>query len=69
MVQHFRCKQVRCNAKRSMLQENKWDAACMYVHASFDKYSNRHIIGLLLCAGVITLRCAVPCYTVLAVLL
>ena len=47
------------NAKSSMLQENKRDAACMYVQTSFDTYSDRHVLGLLLCAGVIALCCAV----------
>ena len=40
-----------------MLQENP-DAACMYVHTSFDMYSDRLVLGLLLCAGVIALCCA-----------
>ena len=41
-----------------MLQESKPDAACMYVHISFDTYSDRHVLGcLLLCAGVIALLC------------
>ena len=46
------------NAKSSMLQENKRDAACMYVH-TFDTYSGRHVLALLLCAGGIALCCAV----------
>ena len=45
-----------------MLQEDKRDVACMYVHTSFDTYSDRHVLGLLLCAGVI---CAVPCCALL----
>ena len=45
-------------AKSSMLQENKRGAACMCVHTSFDTYSDQHVLGLLLCAGVIVLRCA-----------
>ena len=43
------------NAKISMLQENKRDAACVYVHTSFDTYSDRHVLGLLHCAEVIAL--------------
>ena len=50
------------NAKSSMLQETKRDAACMYAHTSFDAYSNRHVLGQLLCARGITL-----CFAVLAV--
>ena len=48
------------NAKSSMLQENNPAAASMYVHTSFDLYSDRHVLGLLLCPGVIcvVLRCA-----------
>ena len=42
-----------------MLQENKSYGACMYAHTSFDTYSNRYVLGLLLCAGVIGLCCAV----------
>ena len=45
------------NAKISMLQEINPDAACMYVHTSFDMYSDRHVLGLL-CAGVIALCCS-----------
>ena len=41
-----------------MLQENKRDAACMYVRTSFGTYSDRHVLGcLLLCAAVIALVC------------
>ena len=47
-----------------MLQENKRDAACMYVRTSFDAYSDRHVLGcLLLCAAMIALLC----FAVLAV--
>ena len=49
------------NAKSCMLQGNRRSAACMYVHASFDTYSDRHALGLLFCAGVIALCCAVLC--------
>ena len=49
------------NAKSCMLQGNSRSAACMYVHASFDTYSDRHALGLLFCAGVIALCCAVLC--------
>ena len=49
------------NAKSSMLQKNNPDAACMYVHTSFDTYSDRLVLGLLLCAGVIALCCAALC--------
>ena len=42
-----------------MRQENNPDAACMYVHPSFEIGSDRHVLGLLLCAGVIALCCAV----------
>ena len=52
------------NAKSSMLQEHKLYAACMYVHTSCRTYSDRHGLGLLLCAGVIAL-----CFAVLAVLI
>ena len=52
-----------------MLQENKLNAACMRVYTCFDMYSDRHVLGLLLCAGVIALCCAVLCCAVLAVLL
>ena len=31
----------------------------MYVHTSFDTYSDRHVLGLLLCAGVVAMCCAV----------
>ena len=66
MVQHSRCKQSTCKCqdkKSSMFHENKRDAACMYVHTSFDTYSDRHALGcMLLCAGVIALLCcAVLC--------
>ena len=48
------------NAKSSMLQEN--NAACtLYVHTSFDMYSDRHVLGLLLCSRVNALCCAVLC--------
>ena len=47
------------NAKSFMLQENNPDVACMYIHTSFDMYSDRHVLGLLRCAGVIALCCAV----------
>ena len=41
-----------------MLQENKPDAVCTYVHTYFDTYSDRHVLGcLLLFAGVIALLC------------
>ena len=59
MFQYCRCKQGVANAKRSMLQENNSNAAYMYVHTFFDTYSNWHVLGLLLCAGVIALCCAV----------
>ena len=51
------------NAKSSMLQENKRDAAYMCVRTSFDTHSDRHVLGcLLLCAAVIALLCcAVLC--------
>ena len=42
-----------------MLQGNNRDAARMYVHTSFDMYSDRHMLDLLLCAGVTALCCAV----------
>ena len=45
-----------------MPQENKQDAACMHVHTSFDTYSDRHVLGVLLCAGVIALCRAVLCF-------
>ena len=32
------------NAKTSMLQEKNPDAACMCVHTSFGKYSDRHVL-------------------------
>ena len=48
-------------AKSSMCHENKRDAGCMYVHISFDAYSDRHVLGLLLSAGVIALCRAVIC--------
>ena len=51
------------NAKSSMLQENNPDAACMYSY-SFDVYSDRHVLGLLLCAGLIALCCIVLCCAV-----
>ena len=44
-----------------MLQENKRDAPCIYVHTSFDTYSDRHVLGLLPCAGEIALCFAVLC--------
>ena len=46
------------NAKSSVLEENNPDAACMYVHTSLDMCSDRHVLALLLCAGVISLSCA-----------
>ena len=50
------------NAKSYMLQEDKRDVACMYVHTSFDTYSDRHVLGLLLCAeGIALLWCALLC--------
>ena len=49
------------NAKSYMLQEDKRDVACMYVHTSFDTYSDRHVLGLLRCAGVIALCRVVLC--------
>ena len=52
-------------AKSSMLQENNLDAACMYVHTSFGMCSDRHVLGLLRCAGMIALCCAVLCCAVL----
>ena len=49
-----------------MLQEKKPDAACMYVHtSSFETYSDRHVLGLLPCAGVIALCYAVLCCALL----
>ena len=42
-----------------MPQKNNPGAACMYVHASLDMYSDPHVLGLLLCAVVISLCCAV----------
>ena len=42
-----------------MLQENNSDAACKYMHTSFDMYSDKHVLGVLLCAGLIALCCAV----------
>ena len=55
----------RANAKSSMLQENKRDAACMTLcaHTSCNTYSDRHVLGcLLLCAPVFALLCcAVLC--------
>ena len=50
-----------------MLQENKRDAACIYLYTSFDTYSDRHVLGcLLLCAAVVALlRCALLCFAVL----
>ena len=56
------------NAKSSILEEKKPDAARMYVHA-FHMYSDGHVLGLPLGAGVIALCCAVLCCAVLAVLL
>ena len=49
------------NAKSPMLQENNPDAVCMYVHTStcFGMYSDQHVLGLLLCARVVALCCAV----------
>ena len=44
-----------------MLQGNKPDTACMYVHTSFDTYSDRQALGLWLCTGEIALCCAVLC--------
>ena len=49
------------NAKSAMLQGSKPDAAWMHALASFDTYCDRHVLGLLLCAGVIVLLCAVLC--------
>ena len=46
-----------------MLQ--KPDAARMYVHTNCDTYSDGHVLGLLLCAGVVALCCAVLCCAVL----
>ena len=60
------------NAKSSMLQEINPDAACMYciyARTAFYTYSDQHVLGLVLCAGVITLCCAVLCCAVLAVLM
>ena len=38
------------------------DTACMYVHTSLYTYPDRHVLGLLLCAGGIApLCCAVLC--------
>ena len=56
---HFRCKQTTCKCQELHAQDNKRDAACMYVHASCGTYSDRHVLGLLLCAGGIALCCAV----------
>ena len=61
---------LQINAKSSMLEENNMDAACMLcVHIILililrRMYSDRHVLGLLLCARVIAL-----CFAVLAVLL
>ena len=52
------------NAKSSMLQEINPDAACMYciyARTAFYTYSDQHVLGLVLCAGVITLCCAALC--------
>ena len=38
----------------------------MFAHTSFDRYSDWHVLGLLLCAGVIALCCAVLCCAVLS---
>ena len=43
------------------MEEHKRDEACMYLHTSFDTYSDRHILGFLTCAGGIALCCAVLC--------
>ena len=67
MVQHFRCKQATCHhAKSSMLQENKRDAAYMYVHISLMRtLIDRYLVCCFVQGG---LRCcAVLCFTVLAV--
>ena len=48
-----------------MLQKNKRDAACMYVHTSFGTYSDRRVLCLLLCAGVIARCCAVLYFVML----
>ena len=50
-------------AKSSMLQENNPDAACMSVHTSFGMCSDLHLLGLLLCVGLIA-DCAVLCCAV-----
>ena len=45
-----------------MLQENKRDAVYVqYVRTSFDTSSDRHVLGVLLDAGVIALCCGVLC--------
>lgn len=48
-----------------MLQEHKRDAVWICAYSSIDRYSDRHVIVLLLCAVV--LRCVALCYAVLAV--
>ena len=55
---HFRCEQATCKCQALHAPGN---AACTYVntYTSFDAYSDRHVLGLLLCAGGIALRCAV----------
>ena len=49
------------DATSSTLQENKLDAACMYVHVFSCTYSDRHELGLLPCAGGVALCFAVLC--------
>ena len=54
------------NAKSSMLQENRQDAACTQVHTSFDTYSDRPVLLAALCRGdCAVLCCAVLCCAVL----
>ena len=64
MVQHFRCKQATCK-RHELHAPGKQPGRRMHVRTSFDMYSDRHVFGLLLCAGVIVLCCAVLCCAVL----
>ena len=56
----FRYKQATCKCQELHAPGKQPDAACMlYVHTSFDMYSDRHVFGLLLGARVIALWIAV----------
>ena len=67
MVQQFRCKQAtrKCQELHAPGKQTGRSMHVMYVYTSFDTYSDRHVLGLLLRAGVIALCCAVLCCVVL----